>query len=379
MDESSVQSANPRVNVERRLSRRYFLTLSGAGAASLAVLGMTGCGIVRGSSTLRLSHEWQGLNDKGQGDFHAVLAKRFADRVSERTDGRVTIKIYPDHSLTDEANEQYVSMIDDTSDMSVDISIFPLLHASNAVPLFRITALPALIRTHEQAQRWPEEEIGQRVEEIAQNHGMKILTWVWTPLGLGTRSGDPVVSPQDVEPGTMWKGDTRGNEWLLKQHGGLGAQGVNIVRPYMNEVYSELQEGLLDGLTVRTGSFSYYRLYEQLETYTSPTQNALTFVAEPLVIGMDQFESLSEDQRQILKEVGNELQEYAYAASKKRDQRIEEEFEEAGVNVEHVDDTAFGEWREIAKPSWYSWADSVEGGRELVDLAREVPESQLDT
>ena len=56
---------------------------------------------------LRLSHQWPGASE-GEGDFRAVLAQRFAEQVKERTNGEVTIRIYP-KQLSDRRSRTTVS------------------------------------------------------------------------------------------------------------------------------------------------------------------------------------------------------------------------------------------------------------------------------
>lgn len=94
---------------------------------------------------------------------------------------------------------------------------------------------------------------------------------------------------------------------------------------------------------------------------------------EPLIIGMDQFKELTPEQQKIFEEVGADLQEYAYSASEKDDVRVDKEFNEAGVNVVQMDQASFKEWEAVSKPVWEDFAKEVDGGQELVDLAKEVP------
>jgi TRAP-type C4-dicarboxylate transport system substrate-binding protein len=85
------------------------------GIGALLIVGLlTGCGLAEsgggdGAVTLRLSHQWPGPNE-GEGDFRAVLAQRFAEQVKERTNGDVTIKIYPNNSLIEDPEQQYQAM-----------------------------------------------------------------------------------------------------------------------------------------------------------------------------------------------------------------------------------------------------------------------------
>ena len=181
------------------LRRRF---LSGIGAVLLVGL-LVGCGLAEsgggdGGVTLRLSHQWPGASE-GEGDFRAVLAQRFAQQVKERTNGDVTIKIYPNNSLIEDPEQQYQAMEQGTTDMSV----YPLDYASGDVPAFSITLMPAMVRNHAQAQNWQDAEIGNKVEQMTEENGVKVLTWVWNAGAIGVKEGDPIVSPDDVQSGTV--------------------------------------------------------------------------------------------------------------------------------------------------------------------------------
>jgi TRAP-type C4-dicarboxylate transport system substrate-binding protein len=142
-----------------------------------------------------------------------------------------------------------------------------------------------------------------------------------------------------------------------------------------SEIYNAMQTGTLDSAITSTSSFSSYRLYEQVNTYTSPTGgNTFWFMFEPLIISMEEFEKLTPEQQKIFEEEGAELQEYAYTASQEDDVRVDKEFEEAGVKVVPMDDKSFVEWQQVSQPVWDDFARDVEGGQELIELASNVPD-----
>jgi TRAP-type C4-dicarboxylate transport system substrate-binding protein len=95
---------------------------------------------------------------------------------------------------------------------------------------------------------------------------------------------------------------------------------------------------------------------------------------EPLIISTEAFDKLCSEQQDAVTKVGEDLQEFAYTASEEDDTRVEQVFEEAGVEVVQMDDAAFEQWQELAQEQWKAFADSVEGGQELLDLAQQAGE-----
>ncbi len=360
------------VRVPGGISRRDFLKLGGAGIAGAALMGVAGCatgsggGGGSGSSeqvTLRLTHQWpKATVDKG--DFRAVVAQRFKEQVEKKTDGQVKIDISPNGSLV-EPTEQYDSITQGATDMSV----FPLDYASGNVPAFSITLMPAMVGSHAQAQNYQDGEIGKKIEKLTEDNGIKILTWIWNAGAIGVRKGEPLTSPDQVQKGNTTRAAGSRVEQMLKSVG-FGIQSMSS-----SEIYNAMQTGTLDSAVTSTGSFSSYRLYEQVSGFTSPTENTFWFMFEPLIIGKKQFDELSSEQQKALEEVGQDLQDYAYKASEEDDQRVEDEFKKNGVKIGKMNDADFKKWQEVSEPIWDNFAKDVDGGQELIDLAKKVPTS----
>jgi TRAP-type C4-dicarboxylate transport system substrate-binding protein len=313
-----------------------------------------------GSASLRLSHQWPAATGGEDGDFRSEIAQQFADKVAEETDDQVKVQIFPGSSLV-ESTEQYDAMMQG----SVDMSVFPLDYASGRVPDFSVTLMPALVRNHEQAQAWQDAEIGKRLEEVLDENGVEIITWVWNAGAIGTK-GDPIVTPGDVSSGMTMRAAGSYVEEMLKD------AGAGISSLPSNEIYTAMQTGVLDAAVTSTGSFASYNLQEQVSSYTSPTENTFWFMFEPLIISTESMEKLCTDQQDAVRAVGEELQDFAYTASEEDDTKVEGVFSDAGVEVVTMDDAAFDEWQKLAQKQWEDYAKSAPNGRELLDLAKEV-------
>lgn len=348
-----------------QITRRQLLWTLGAGAAGSAILGTSGCGGTSAGSKdairLRLSHQWPKAADEG-GDFRARLAQKFAQRVAQQTEGQVEIQIHPNASLV-EPTEQHKAMTQGT----IDMSVYPVVYATGQHQAFGITELPGLIQNHAQAQNWQTEEIGQRLEEIFEQSGTKILVWNWNSFCMGVRQGDPVERPDDIEQGAVWRGGGQQVERMLRRGG------ASITSMDSSEIYSALQTGVLDALATSPASFRSYRLYEQTSSYTSPTENTIGFYFEPLLIGLDQFDQLPKDVRDVFEKVSSQLQDFAYQASEEDDRITERAVEEAGNTIGTIDGSALAEWQELAKPFWDRFGSEVQNGQELIDMALDVP------
>ncbi|MGH3664063.1 MAG: TRAP transporter substrate-binding protein DctP [Micromonosporaceae bacterium] len=347
------------------ITRRQMLRTVGAGVAGGVVLGASGCsekGVLGGNkSRLRLSHQWPNAKNE-DGDFRAWFAQEFARKIGKETDGEVEIKVFPAASLV-EAEAQYEAMRKGT----IDMTVYPVVYAVGDHPAFDVTALPCLIQNHTQAQNWQKSKLGARVEAIFEEAGTKILAWNWDSLCLGVKGGPPVVRPDDIEDGAVWRGASPLIEKLLQK------AGASITSMDSSEVYNAMQTGTLDGFITSPSSYRSYRLYEQTSAYTSPTENTVGFFFEPLLIGLDQFKELPKDVQTVFEDVGAQMQKFAFGASEEDDLATEQKAADSDVTVKKMDDAALAEWKQLSEPLWAEFAEKVPNGAELVDMAKNVP------
>jgi TRAP-type C4-dicarboxylate transport system substrate-binding protein len=331
-------------------------TTEGAGTAPSAGGGNEAAARV---VTLKLSHQWpQATRDSG--DFRGQLAVRFAEEVEKRTNGSVKVEIYPSSSLV-KPKEQW----DAIQQGAIDLSIYPLDYASGKIPQFDISLMPALVKNHAQAQAWKDAEIGKRLEQIAEQKGVKILTWVWNAGGIGSK-GKPIVHPGDVKQGMKMRAAGKRVEAMLQM------AGAGITSMASSEIYSAFQTGVLDAAITSASSFGSYKLFEQVDSYVTPTKNTFWFMFEPLVIGKKSLEKLTPEQQKAVLEAGAALQNFAYEASQADDAAVAKMFSDAGVQVVEMDDASYREWTKLAEKVWNDFAAEVAGGKELIELAKQV-------
>lgn len=340
-----------------------FGLLAGCGGSKDAS-APTNSGTASGASdvkpiTLKLSHQWPAATAT-TGDFRGQLAERFKEEVEKRTNGAVKIEIYPSSSLVKE-KEQYDAMLQGALDMSV----YPLDYAGGKVPQFGITLMPAMIKNHEIADKWKDAAIGKKIDEIANKNGIRILTWVWNAGAIGATS-DPIVYPSDIKPGMKIRAAGKRVEAML------ASAGAGITSMSSAEIYSAIQTKVLDAAITSASSFGSYKLYEQVKSYTTSEKNTFWFMFEPLIISNSTWDKLTPEQQKIFTEVGNELQDFANKASAADDAATTKLFKENGVKVIDMPDDAFAQWEQLSKPIWEEFAQKVDGGKELVELAQQV-------
>jgi len=334
------------------LSLFFVLTWGGASAKSKSD---SASGIL-----LRISHQWPaGSIDKG--DFRDRLCRIFAKKVEERSGGTMKFEIYP-ASVLFKPVVQYDALLKG----ALDLCIFPLDYASGKIPQLSITLMPCIVSNHHQAICWKDYPIGTEIEKICEENGMKILTWIWCGGGIASRVKS-IKLPADIE-GQKVRAAGKMFETMLYQ--GAGAA---ITSMPSSEIYFALQTGLLDACLTASSSFESYRLYEQVQFYTSPRQTAIWYMLEPLVISTARFKKLSPEHQKILIEVGKEMEKFALEEAVKDDIAVTELFKKKGVRVYDMTVDDFKAWLEVSKKTaWRKFAEKVKGGKKLLTMAMAV-------
>lgn len=348
---------------QRRRSR-HTTALSGVALT----LALTACGLSVPAETihLRFTHQWPSATTE-EGDFRAVIAERFSEEVFERTDGDVQIEIFAGSSLI-KTNEQYEALRHGSTDMA----LFPLDYASGVVPEFSITGMPTLIRNHEEARAWRDAEIGDHLSEVAEDNGLKLLTWTWSAGAIGV-TGDSVVTPDDIDPGMTLRAASVPTEDVFHD------AGAGVTTLPSDEIYTAMQTGVLDAAVTSTSSFVAFNLEEQVNSWTSPSENALWFLFQPVMIGTHSWERLSPEHQEVIEEVGQEMHAYADEQAVLDDVTAEEAYEEAGIEVLQMDDEAFAEWEALTdEGALADFAEDVPDGELLIELAQRVQDAQED-
>lgn len=332
---------------------RRALSVFGMTVVFLAAAMLFWTGSSMAARTLKISHQF------AESDVRHDLAKQFAEQVEKATGGELKFLLYPSSSLY-KANAQYDAM----KKGALDFSVFPLAYASGKVPQLDITLMPCIISSVKEGMGWRNREIGKKIEKICEDAGMKVLVWLWYAGGIGSQ-GKPIILPDDVK-GFKMRAAGKQFEYMLN------AAGASITSMPSSEIYTALQTKVLNACLTSSTSFISYRLYEQLEFFNSPENYSIWFMAEPLVVGMPTWNSLSKEQQESILKIAAGLEKKALDDSVAADQEVSAKMKEAGVKVHPMTEEEFKKWEALAKEtSWKHFSETVKGGKELLDLARQ--------
>jgi len=307
--------------------------------------------------TLKVSHQF------AKGDVRDEMTRVFGAKVTEMTNGQVKFRYYPAQALF-KAKEQWDAM----RMGSLDMSLFPLDYASGYVPQFSVSLMPCAVQNVAQGLTWRNKPIGKKLEAMMLDHGVRNLAWAWFSGGIGSNARQIKV-PEDVQ-GVKLRAAGKKFEYMMKE------AGASITSMPSSEAYHALATGVIDTVLTSAASFVSYRLYEQLDYVNVPTNYAIWYMAENLCISEKTWQRLTADQQKAFLEVAEWMHkdwiiEHFDALAKE----MYDEYKKAGVEIHEMTKEEFAIWRDFAKKTaWKDFAETVEGGQEILDLAVDAME-----
>jgi tripartite ATP-independent transporter DctP family solute receptor len=246
----------------------------------LLIVALAGCRGEGGTRVLKLAH---GLDVNHP--VHRAMV-HMADRLSELSGGRMRVDIYPGGQLGEE--RELIEMLQIGSLAMTKVSASPL---ESFVPEMTIFSIPYVFRDHEHLWQVLDGEIGRRLLLAGQRYYLRGLCYYDAgPRSFYTR-GTPVRAPDDLR-GLKIRVQKSITSTRMVQTLGGAATPID-----WGELYSALQQGVVDGAENNPPSFFLSRHYEVSRYYTLDEH---TWVPDILLISTRVWGSLSPQERDWL-------------------------------------------------------------------------------
>ena len=330
-------------------SARAALAGPGLGLAVTA-LSLTSCGggaddPAPPSWTARFSHVLSTSSE-----FH-LMAQRFRDLMDERTGGRFRVVIYPSGQLGGErvAFEQIQA-----GAVQVAITGTPVL--SGWVPETQVFDLPFLFETRDHGLRVMNGPVGDWWRELLlERTGVRSLGFLDYGFRHVYNRHRPVETPGDL---AGLKLRVLQNATYLASYSALGVQATPM---NYGEVYSALQQGVIDGGEANAIGFVSSRLHEVAKFYsfTSITYNPITLlVNEPF------YRSLPPDIRETVDLSAADALGYQSEVARRMEASALEEMRANGVEISRPDLAPFAP--AVRPRIWDEFAVRLPDGEALI-------------
>ena len=253
----------------------------------------------------------------------------FADKVKEKSDGDLNVKIFPNGMLGSE-RDQAEQVVTGALDMAkINGSL-----AESFEPTYKAISIPYLFRDVDHMHTFLRSESAEKLLQSSEGKGFVGLTF----YDSGSRSfysANPIHTPDDL---AGLKIRVPESPTMMEMIRLLGARATPV--PF-TEVYTALQQGVIDAAENNISSLVEMR-HSEVAKYYAMDQHMMT--PDLIMISENTWASLSAEQQKIVKEAATESMEEEFkiwAATDAKNMKIA--IEESGVTFIEVDTSKFRE------------------------------------
>lgn len=294
-----------------------------------ALAGLAAGGLLSGCSS-RLGDGLLTSVDTHVNGFPTVEAVRyFGELLTERTNGRLRLRIYAGGQLGNERDTLEI-----TTFGGLDFNRVNLAPLNSIEPLTIVAALPFIFEDIAHMRRFADGETGEEILASVEPHGLIGLCYYDSGARSFYNTRGPINRPEDMEG---LKLRVPGSDLFIDMVKSLGADAVPMP---LDEVYQSLATGTIDGAENNWPSFEKGRHFE-VARYYSLTRHLLA--PEMFVMSKVSWDALSSADQAVVKQAAKDsvprLREL-WDAQVARSQAI---IMDSGVEVNEVDPAPFAE------------------------------------
>jgi tripartite ATP-independent transporter DctP family solute receptor len=311
----------------------------------LSVLCVVGCTKKSEVIELKLGHAL----DSGHSVHKAML--HMGERLKEISGGTMTIKIYPSGQLGSE--RELIELLQIGSLAITKASASPI---EGFIPEFKIFSIPYVFRDHQHFWKVIDSHIGQDLlqkTEAVRLHGLGYYD-------AGARSfyttHAPVNAPDDLNGQKIRVQESATSMAMVNT---LGGAATPIA---WGELYTALQQGVVDGAENNPPSFYLSKHYEVARYYSLDEH---TYVPDVLLMSLPIWNKLTEQQQQWLAQAAAESVVFQKVLWQQTTDEAMAALEKEGVTIVRPDKTLFAE---KVKPMYQAYAGTPTG-RMIDDIA----------
>lgn len=296
---------------------KHFITL----LISAMVILVTGCGELQETKTVRLAHALNTSHPVHDGMVH------MAKLVDEKSNGQLQVKIYPNQQLGSEREILELVQIGSLGMTKISSAVL-----ENFVPEMRVFSLPYLFRDKEHTFSILDGEIGQDLLLAGEPYWLRGLTYYDAGYRSFYTMDRPVDSPSDMNGMKIRVMESQMAVNMMRE---LGGSPTPIS---FGELYTALQQGVVDGAENNPPSFLTSRHYEVAQYYSLDEH---TMLPDVLIIGTVAWNSLNTEEKIWLQESADSSAIYQRELWIEAEKEALETVQEAGVEVSYPDKEPF--------------------------------------
>jgi TRAP-type transport system periplasmic protein len=273
-------------------------------------------------------------------------AKKFADLVAEKSDGKIKVRLFPGGTLGGDL--QVASALQGgTVEMTILVTSLLVGNSKN----FTLLDTPFLFNDEKEADAILDGPVGQQLLAGLPERGLVGLSYFEYGFRNFTNSRHPVQKVEDLKGLKIRVSQTPLNLDFINA---LGANAMPLPIP---EVYTALETGAVDGMDAPL-SFIRLQKYDEVQKHLVITKHV--YNAQAVLISKRFWDRLSEDEHKILQDAVQEARDYQRQVSREKD-AVEAETLKKTMQVTEMPAAEIAKMREVAKPLTEKYNKELDG------------------
>ena len=301
--------------------------------------------------TLKFSHVVSENTPKG------LAAKFFEKRLEELSDGRIDVQVYPSKQLYNDKAVLKALRLD-----SVQMACPSFSKFGKIVPQLALFDLPFLFKDIDHLHRVQDGAVGQKLKKMVEKKGIIALDFWDNHFKQLSSSKKALIKPSDA----------KGQKFRIMSSKVLEAQfqavGANPQMMPFSEVYSGLQQGVIDGQENTNSNIFTKKFYEVQTDLTVTNHGYLGY----LVVMSKKFwkslpSNLQDNVKQAMKEATAKEREYAEDLNTKQFNKIKEYADKTGkLKIHNLSESQVQALRDAVSPIYSKFYNKKKIGKDLI-------------
>lgn len=286
-------------------------------------------------------------------------AEKWAELVKERSDGRITLKVYPNAQLVSgDQTREFSAMRSGLIDMAVGSTI----NWSTQVPEVNLFSLPFLMPDNAAVDAITQGEAGKMVFDAIEKRGVMPLAWGENGFREISNSKEVINAPEDLKG---LKIRVVGSPLFLDTFNALGA---NPTQMSWTDALPALTTGAVDGQENPLAVYDVARADRANQKYLTLWH----YMNDPLIFGVSQrvWSTLSPEDQALLKEAAIDAGQWEIEKSRADLDNTLETIRERGVEVTELTPEQHQAFVDATQSVYEKWIPRI--GETLVETAQEA-------
>lgn len=290
-------------------------------------------------------------------------AEKWAELVEERSEGRITMRIYPNSQLVSgDQTREFSAMRSGLIDMAVGSTI----NWSPQVPELNLFSLPFFMPDYEAVDAVTGGEAGEMVFEAIKSRGVVPLAWGENGFRQLSNSKGAIDEPSDLNG---LKIRVVGSPLFQDTFTALGA---NPTQMSWADAKPALTSGAVDGQENPVSIFDVARIDQVGQEHLT----LWNYMNDPLIFAVNQnvWGSLEKADQELLRQAAIDAGKWEIAMTREGESKRLADIKERGVEVVELTDAQHEAFVDATQSVYGTWESQI--GQKLVETARSAVEAR---